>query len=65
MDKPKRWSVRGIDMSEHQYNTIHQAQEMHDKFCDTVYKAAELACKESQKNLDEVWRKICEEGYAK
>jgi hypothetical protein len=65
MTDKKRYNIRGIDVTENQYRVIHEAQYLHDKFCESVYDAAELACKESQKNLDAVWKKVMEEGYAK
>jgi GH25 family lysozyme M1 (1,4-beta-N-acetylmuramidase) len=58
-------SIRGIDVTENQYRVMHEAQDIHDTFVESVYIAAEAASKKSQSNLDEVWRKICEEGYAK
>ena len=58
-------SIRGIDMTDNQYRVMHEAQDIHDTFIESVYSAAELSARKSQKNLDELWRKICEEGYAK
>jgi hypothetical protein len=57
--------IRGVDVTENQYRVLHEAQETHDAFVELIYNAAEAAASKSQKNLDELWRKICEEGYAK
>ena len=57
--------IHGIDVTENQYRVMHEAQDTHDAFVELIYNAAEAAASKSQENLDTLWRKITEEGYAK
>jgi hypothetical protein len=58
-------NIRGVDVTKNQYHVLHEAQETHDAFVELIYNAAEATASKSQENLDELWRKICEEGYSK
>ena len=57
--------LRGVTLTDKQYDLITMAQSDHDSFCKDVYSEAEDACEKSQERIDELWRKICEDGFGK